>query len=72
MRFEMFFKGNDIEYRLTKPNQPWTNGQVERMNRTITEAAVKLLLCKSHEQLRVHFETARGSLPFHPSPQDAH
>ena len=24
-----------IEHRLTKPNHPWTNGQVERMNRTI-------------------------------------
>ncbi len=25
----------DIEHRLTKPRHPWTNGQVERMNRTI-------------------------------------
>jgi transposase InsO family protein len=24
-----------IEHRLTKVNHPWTNGQVERMNRTI-------------------------------------
>ena len=28
----------DIEHRLTKPMHPWTNGQVERMNRTIKEA----------------------------------
>lgn len=27
-----------IEHRLTKPNHPWTNGQVERMNRTIKDA----------------------------------
>ena len=26
---------NGIEHRLTKPNHPWTSGQVERMNRTI-------------------------------------
>jgi transposase InsO family protein len=30
-----------IEHRLTKVNHPWTNGQVERMNRTIKEAPVK-------------------------------
>ena len=30
-----------IEHRLTKPNHPWTNGQVERMNRTIKKATVK-------------------------------
>ncbi len=32
---------NDIEHRLTKPNHPWTNGQVERMNRTLKDATVK-------------------------------
>ena len=32
---------NGIEHRTTKPNHPWTNGQVERMNRTIKEATVK-------------------------------
>jgi len=32
---------NEIEYRLTKVNHPWTNGQVERMNRTLKEATVK-------------------------------
>ena len=26
-----------IEHCLTKPNHPWTNGQFERMNRTIKE-----------------------------------
>src|ERR1700685_4390999 len=30
-----------IDHRLTKPKHPWTNGQVERMNRTITKATVR-------------------------------
>jgi hypothetical protein len=34
---------HEIEHRLTRPNHPWTNGQVGRMNRTIKEATVKLL-----------------------------
>jgi transposase InsO family protein len=37
MRFDMICDANGIEHRLTKPNHPWTNGQVERMNRTIKE-----------------------------------
>jgi len=43
-----------IEHRLTKPNHPWTNGQVERMNRTITEATVQRYHYDNHSQLRVH------------------
>ena len=34
-------KHHGIEHRLTKPNHPWTNGQVERMNRTLKEATVQ-------------------------------
>ena len=30
-----------MEHRLTEPACPWTNGQVERMNRTIKEATVQ-------------------------------
>lgn len=43
-----------IEHRLTKPNHPWTNGQVERMNRTIKEATVHRYHYDSHNQLRAH------------------
>jgi transposase-like protein len=45
---------NHIEHRLTKVNHPWTNGQVERMNRTIKEATVKKYHYQNHEQLRNH------------------
>ncbi len=33
---------------------PWTNGQVERMNRTLKEATVKRFYYDSHDQLRRH------------------
>jgi len=39
--FDMRCHENGIEHRLTKIKHPWTNGQVERMNRTIKEATVK-------------------------------
>ena len=54
MRFDLICEANGIEHRLTKPNHPWTNGQVERMNRTIKEATVKRYHYDSHDQLRSH------------------
>src|SRR6267143_1487457 len=57
LRMHMFDKTcreHEIEHRLTKPNHPWTNGQVERMNRTIKEATVNRYHYYSHDQLRAH------------------
>ncbi len=54
MRFDMTCDANGIEHRLTKPNHPWTNGQVERMNRTTKHATVKRYHYDNHEQLRSH------------------
>lgn len=45
---------NGIEHRLTKPNHPWTNGQVERMNRTIKEATVNRYYYQTREELQSH------------------
>ncbi len=54
MRFDLICDANGIEHRLTKPNHPWTNGQVERMNRTIKDATVKRYHYEDHDQLRRH------------------
>jgi transposase InsO family protein len=39
--FDLLCRAHGIEHRLTKPNHSWTNGQVERMNRTLKEATVR-------------------------------
>ncbi|MEW5424057.1 IS481 family transposase [Amorphus sp. 3PC139-8] len=52
--FDMRCREHGIEHRLTKPNHPWTNGQAERMNRTIKEATVRRYHYESHQQLRTH------------------
>jgi transposase InsO family protein len=52
--FELVWARNDIDHRLTKPKHPWTNGQVERMNRTLKEATVRRYHYDSHDQLRKH------------------
>ncbi len=68
MRFDMICEANGIEHRLTKPNHPWssedqktvrgtvfpTNGQVERMNRTIKDATIKRYHYDSHDQVHSH------------------
>lgn len=54
--FDMRCQENGIEHRLTKPNHPWTNGQVERMNRTLKDATVKRYHYETHEQLKTHLQ----------------
>lgn len=52
--FELTCAKNDIDHRTTKVKHPWTNGQVERMNRTIKDATVRRFHYESHDQLRQH------------------
>ena len=54
--FAMRCRENGIEHRFTKINHPWTNGQVERMNRTIKDATVKRYHYDSHDQLDRHLQ----------------
>ncbi|MCB9985552.1 MAG: IS481 family transposase [Micavibrio sp.] len=48
---------HNIDHRLTKVRHPWTNGQVERMNRTIKDATVKKYYYQTHAQLKEHMQT---------------
>ena len=45
-----------IDHRLTKTNHPWTNGQVERMNRTLKDATVKKYYYQTHHNLKAHLQ----------------
>ena len=54
--FSRVCREHGIEHRLTKVKHPWTNGQVERMNRTIKDATVKRFHYDSHDQLRSHLQ----------------
>jgi transposase InsO family protein len=62
--FDMRCRENGIEHRLTKPHHPWTNGQVERMNRTLKDATVRRYHYDSHDQLREHLETFLAAYNF--------
>lgn len=61
MRFDMICDAVGIEHRLTKPNHPWTNRQVER---TIKDATVKRFHYDSHDQLRTHLADSMAAYNF--------
>lgn len=62
--FDLRCREHAIEHRLTKPNHPWTNGQVERMNRTIKEATVRRYHYESRAQLEAHLAAFLGAYNF--------
>ena len=62
--FDKRCRENGIEHRFTKINHPWTNGQVERMNRTIKDATVKRYHYDNHDQLRQHLDDFMAAYNF--------
>ena len=52
--FDRVCDEHGIEHKLTKPYHPWTNGQAERMNRTVKEATVKAFHYPDLEALEAH------------------
>jgi hypothetical protein len=55
--FDRVCQESGIDHRLTKTNHPWTNGQVERMNRTLKDATVKKYYDQTHQYLKEHLYT---------------
>jgi IS30 family transposase len=52
--FDRVCDEHGIDHRLTKTNHPWTNGQVERMNRTLKDATVRRYYYATHDHLKEH------------------
>ena len=56
LEFDTICEEHGIDHRLTKPYHPWTNGQVERMHRTLKEQTVYRYYYQTHAQLHQHLE----------------
>ena len=54
--FDQVCDEHGIEHRFTKPAHPWTNGQVERLNRTLKEATIKVFHYDTAEALDTHLQ----------------
>lgn len=52
--FDRVCHEHGIEHRLTRPYHPWTNGQAERMNRTVKDATIKAFHYPSLDALKAH------------------
>jgi len=75
--FDRICQEYGVGHRLTKPAHSWTNGQVERINRTIKEATVQRYHYQSTPELNGHLQafllaynharrlkTLRGLMPY--------
>ncbi len=54
--FDYACEKHGVEHRATKPAHPWTNGQVERINRTLRDATVRRYHYDSHDELQRHLQ----------------
>ena len=55
--FDRICQAHGIQHRLTRPKHSWTNGQVERMMRTLKEATVYRYFYDTNRQLSEHLDT---------------
>ncbi|WP_429181170.1 IS481 family transposase [Aeromonas salmonicida] len=52
--FDRVCRQHGIKHKLTKPYHPWTNGQAERMNRTVKDATIKSFHYPDFDALKAH------------------
>ncbi|WAW10304.1 IS481 family transposase [Oxalobacter vibrioformis] len=62
--FDRVCRENGIEHRLTKVKHPWTNGQVERMNRTVKQATVNRYHYDDHKQFENYLQNFMNAYNF--------
>jgi transposase InsO family protein len=51
-KFDLICEENMIEHRFTKIKSPWTNGLVERMNRTIKDSTINIYRYNDYDELK--------------------
>ncbi len=55
--FDAVCAAHGIEHRCTRVAHPWTNGQVERLNRTLKEATIRRYHYRNEAELNVHLQS---------------
>lgn len=56
--FDRICREYGLEHRLTKSTHPWTNDQVERMNRTLKDATVHRFHYQTTDEFNEHLQFA--------------
>ncbi len=62
--FDRVCDEHGIERRLIKPYHPWTNGQAERMNRTVKDATTNAFHYETAESLRTYVQISPAAYNF--------
>ena len=62
--FDRVCDEHGVKHKLTKPYHPWTNGQAERMNRTVKEATVKAFHYETLVSLEAHLRAFLSAYNF--------